>query len=129
MFIVTTYDVLSSDGRYKSREEDADDSVRNAAHVLASRLSSLLNLFGHRPKITSGYRTPAANKAAGGAKKSSHLEGRACDFSDPGGKFAAWCAANEYYLDQFGLWMEDPSATKGWVHIQSRPAANRIFKP
>ena len=129
MFIVTAYDVLSSDGRYKSREEDADDAVRNAAHVLATRLSSLLNLFGSRPKITSGYRTPAANKAAGGAKKSSHLEGRAADFADKDGKFAAWCVENEYYLEQFGLWMEDPAATKGWVHLQSRPAGARIFKP
>jgi hypothetical protein len=129
MFIVTASDVLSSDGRYKSREEDATDDIRNAAHVLGVRLSSLLNLYGNRPKISSGYRTPAANKAAGGAKKSSHLEGRACDFSDKDGALAKWCVANENYLEQFGLWMENPTATVGWCHLQSRPAVQRIFAP
>ncbi len=126
---VTSENVLTSDGRYKARAKDVSDEIRNAATVLASRLSELLLLYGSRPIITSGYRAPAANKAAGGAKKSSHLEGRACDFADKDGAFAAWCVKNVHLLEQFGLWLEDPKSTKGWCHIQSRPAANRIFKP
>ncbi len=128
---ITAENILDSDGRYKARAKVAGEEVRLAAYVLAARLHQLFTHYKqeHRPPITSGYRTPAANKAAGGAAKSSHLEGRACDFSDPKGEFAAWCLSNMYLLEQHGLWMEDPAATKGWVHLQSREARARVFKP
>lgn len=128
---VSVENILSSDGRYKGRATEAPVEVVNAAHVLAVRLHELFGYYKQdkRPLITSGYRTPAANKAAGGAKKSAHLEGRAADFADPKGEFAAWCLKNVHLLEECRLWMEDPSATKGWVHLQCREARARVFKP
>lgn len=127
--IITAEQIITSDGTHTDRAASADSAVHNAAHILAGRLYELLVLFNARPKITSGYRTPAANKAAGGAKRSCHLEGRAVDFADPEGKLAAWCLSHLHVLVKYGLWMEDPAHTKGWVHLQSRPTANRVFRP
>lgn len=128
---ITSEDIVSSDGRYKARAKAADAAIRDAAYVLAARLHELFIIYKqeNRPRITSGYRTPAANKAAGGASKSAHLEGRACDFADPDGEFANWCLGHLYLLEENNLWMEDPLATQGWVHLQSREARKRVFKP
>lgn len=128
---ITAENILDSDGRYKARAKAADETVRHQAFVLAARLHELFIVFRRekRPRITSGYRTPAANKAAGGAAKSAHIEGRACDFSDHDGEFAKWCLKNLYLLEENNLWMEDPEYTKGWVHLQSREAKKRVFKP
>lgn len=128
---ITSEDIVSSDGRYKARAKAADEAVRNASFVLAARLHELFIHYKqeNRPRITSGYRTPAANKAAGGAAKSAHLEGRACDFADPDGEFANWCLKHLHLLEENNLWMEDPLATQGWVHLQSREARKRVFKP
>lgn len=38
-------------------------------------------LGGHRIAILSGYRSPAHNRAVGGAEKSQHLQGRAADIA------------------------------------------------
>jgi hypothetical protein len=126
---MTADDILTSDGRYRTRAAKASDTVRDAAEVLASRVTELLLVYGDRPYITSGYRTPAANRAANGAAKSAHIEGRAVDLHDPDGKLGQWCMKNLYLLEQHGLWMEDTSATPTWVHLQSRPAKNRVFRP
>lgn len=128
MIKVSTQDILTSDGRYPDRAKGTPADVVAAAGDLASRLTILLNKYGVRPPINSGYRTPAANKAAGGAPSSCHLLGKAVDFSD-NGTFAAWCLANIPHLETCGLFMEDPAHTKTWVHLQSRPTKNRVFKP
>ena len=126
---ITVEDILTSDGQHPDRAAVADSAVRNAATVLAVRVNNLLVLFNARPDITSGYRTPAANKAAGGAKRSAHLEGRAVDLRDPMGLLASWCLAHLRDLETFGLWMESPTVTKGWCHLQSRPVGERVFMP
>lgn len=122
-------DILSTDGKYSARAKAATAIIVSNAADLARRISSLLAAYGSRPSITSGYRTPEANAAAGGAKKSAHLEGKAADFSDRKRKFAEWCTAHTDELVKAGLWMEDPAKTPTWVHLQSRQAGTRIFKP
>lgn len=51
---------------------------------LAQTLEEARDALGGAPiLISSGYRSPALNKAAGGAKNSAHLSGRAVDFTAP----------------------------------------------
>src|SRR5690606_6364327 len=51
---------------------------------LAQTLEQLRAVLGHPIHITSGYRSPALNKAVGGSATSSHSEGLAADFHCPG---------------------------------------------
>lgn len=52
--------------------------------ALVSILQKIREHFGKPLTITSGYRTPAHNKACGGAAYSQHLYGRAADFKIAG---------------------------------------------
>lgn len=48
----------------------------------ANKMEEIRNLLGHPIKVTSGYRSPAVNKAIGSkAKHSQHMEGQAVDFT------------------------------------------------
>lgn len=47
-------------------------------------LDALRGILGHSIGINSGYRTPAHNKAVGGAPRSQHLDGNAFDVNTSG---------------------------------------------
>lgn len=52
--------------------------------VVAAQMERVREALGGKPlRITSCYRSPAVNRAAGGAKASAHLEGWAVDFVCP----------------------------------------------
>lgn len=128
--VITAQQILTSDGKFPTRAKAATAVIVAAAGDLAMRLGAVLAAYGARPAISSGYRTPEANKAAGGAPKSSHLEGKAVDFVDPKHKFAEWCLKNLDQLSKLGLWIENPKKTPTWVHIQSRPVPGKVvFDP
>lgn len=109
---------------------------RNAAD-LAERVNKLLVLFaaanknraGTKRKLTSGFRSLDANKAAGGAAYSQHMYGRAVDIEDNDRRLCNF--ATRAVLEECGLWREDSSATVSWAHFQSvpPPSGRRIFSP
>lgn len=118
---------------------------RDKDHPLTSELESNLNklltalnkfrkAYGKPMSVSSGYRPGTFNSAAGGAKKSAHMECLACDFRDPDGSidaFAIECDKNGL-LKQWGLWLEHPDHTKGWCHLDIRDRGNRksnVFIP
>lgn len=74
----------------------------------------------------SGWRPPDINAATQGAAKGSlHMQCLALDAEDPYGLLAAWCFANrDTVLRDLGLWMEHPTATPTWCHIQTQPMAS-----
>ena len=89
-------------------------------------------VYGKSMKVTSGYRPAAINATVkGAAKKSNHMVCLAVDFADSDGKLAEYCLNNLKLLEEFGIWIEDPAFTKGWVHMQVVPprSGNRVFKP
>lgn len=101
----------------------------NLVKLLAA-LNKFRSAYARPMNVTSGYRPGRYNKAAGGARKSAHLTLEACDFADPTGGLAAFCIQNLKLLEECGLWMESPTKTKGWVHLQTRPVpGKRIFLP
>ena len=49
----------------------------------ATQLEKVRDILGSAVLISSGYRSPAVNKAVGGASSSQHLTGEAADFTAP----------------------------------------------
>jgi hypothetical protein len=82
--------------------------------------------------ISSGWRPMAVNaRVPGAAPRSKHMSGQAVDLYDPEGDLDDWCMAHQDRLAAAGLWLEHPSATKSWCHLQSLPpkSGNRVFYP
>jgi hypothetical protein len=128
--MLTADDIVTTCGKYAARAMHATPEVYEAAKDLARRLNQLFTAFGAGRTLSSGFRDARSNKAAGGAERSAHLEGKAADVVDLDGRLAIFCLRNEPMLATLGLWMEDPMHTKGWVHLQTRPVlGKRVFKP
>lgn len=83
--------------------------------------------------VSSGWRPPAINAATpNAAVRSKHMTGEAIDLFDPDGAIDDWCLKNRKRLKaEFGLYLEHPSATKGWCHVQIAPprSGNTVFYP
>jgi hypothetical protein len=96
-------------------------------------LRARLNQLGFKPPrvFTCTYRSPEHNARVGGAKKSSHLTGCACDIADADGKLADYIMTNPELLEECDLYAEDFDSTPTWVHLQtnSPKSGRRIFKP
>lgn len=96
-------------------------------------LRDRLNQLGFKPPrvFTCTYRSPEHNARVGGAKKSSHLTGCACDIADSDGLLKDYLRANPELLEECDLYAENPEKTKGWVHLSSLApkSGKRIFNP
>lgn len=84
--------------------------------------------------VSSGWRPPTINASTpGAAPNSKHMTGHALDVYDPDGDLDEWLVTDEGQaaLAEIGLWMEHPSATKGWCHLQTMPprSGRRCFYP
>lgn len=117
---------------------------RNAAHTvdLANKLLTEAQTYGvtveqhpvnHSP-VSSGWRPPEVNAATpNAATRSKHMTGQAIDIYDPDGDLDEWLMTGQgqAVLSALGLWMEHPSATKGWCHVQTVPpgSGRRVFYP
>ena len=58
-----------------------------------------------------------------------HLSGAAADIVDATGEIKRWILDNLEYIEAVGLWFEDFSQTKSWVHAQIFPpkSGKRFF--
>lgn len=97
--------------------------------ALLKAVNQLQELMQTPFMISSGYRPSTYNKAASGAINSPHLTCEAVDIHDLTGNLKFKLQSNVIYLEQFGLYMESPPNTPGWVHLQTRPTKRRIFIP
>ncbi|PTT75175.1 hypothetical protein DBR42_29475 [Pelomonas sp. HMWF004] len=109
---------------------------------LASKLLVQAQSYGvsvdHHPltksPVSSGWRPPSVNAGTpGAAVNSKHMTGQAIDIYDPDGDLDDWLMSGEGQaaIVALGLWMEHPSATKGWAHLQTVPprSQRRVFYP
>jgi uncharacterized protein YcbK (DUF882 family) len=104
------------------------DMEKNLEKLLLA-VNKLRVIYGKPMRVSSGYRPGHYNKAAGGAKNSTHLTCQAVDFADSDRTLAQWCLNNITVLADSGLYLEDPAHTPGWVHLQTRPTKKRVFTP
>lgn len=134
---ITLNDWITSSGKYKERAESPEltDEVKSKANVLVDTVNQFLAELNYEESISvsSGFRTSSVNAGIkGAAKKSLHMSGSAIDLADPSGKLDEAIKAKPELLDKYGLWLEDPGHTPGWVHLdlgvrKARPI--RIFIP
>ena len=128
---------MGRDSRYRG---ELSLVIQSNAQELVSRVNALtalmvgvdFELAQNGSLVTSGWRPEAVNAVTpGAAPKSKHMLGQAIDLYDPDGDIDEWCMANQQMLETFGLWLEHPSATKGWCHLQSVPpkSLKRVFYP
>lgn len=79
-------------------------------------------------KTLGGFRPQNATQ---GAATSSHKDGKGIDLYDPQNEIDEWCMANQNDLEDFGIYIEHPSATRTWSHWTTRTprSGNRVFMP
>ena len=119
----------------------------NARRTITATNALLADLGVSVPGLNSGWRPPAYNAKVPNAKKFSlHMSACAIDVTDHEGLidemllhdwqqcFAAGTPLLSY-LGKYNLWLEHPSQTKGWCHLQIKAQAsykitgNRVFYP
>lgn len=120
------------------------DIERNAGITveLANRLLAQASTYGvtldrhpvNKSLVSSGWRPPTLNASTpNAAPNSKHMTGQAVDIFDPDGDLDDWLMTGEGQaaLTALGLWMEHPSATKSWAHLQTVPprSGRRVFHP
>ena len=108
--------------------------------ILLEKVNKVRSAYGKPMIVTSGLRTMKhhldiyARKGIFPPKvptKSNHLFGRAVDFADGNGELKKWVLNNMKVMEDAGLYMEDFSATKTWLHVQivAPKSGKRFFKP
>lgn len=117
-------------GNHKWDIKEVDDiTLRNLEDLCRK-----VNALGYAPPMyaTSCLRSIESQKRINpSAMGSSHLFGCAVDIADPKGELANWLVMHPSKLVECGLWMENPSSTKGWCHLSTYmpKSGRRIFNP
>ncbi|TAJ70712.1 MAG: DUF882 domain-containing protein [Phenylobacterium sp.] len=109
--------------QHRAIDNRAPPGVVPTLRDTAARMEDVRRLLGNRViTVSSGYRSPALNRAVGGARTSAHLTGRAVDFNCFGfGTPKAVCravAASSLVFDQL---IEEGT----WTHISFDPRMRR----
>ncbi|MBE0612376.1 MAG: DUF882 domain-containing protein [Burkholderiales bacterium] len=106
--------ILSQTATRKGIDNTPPPQVVANLRKLAQALEQVRELLGGAPiLVSSGYRSPALNKAVGGAKNSAHMLGLAADFTAPAygtvlqvtRKVAASDIAYQQVIHEFGAWV------------------------
>ena len=122
-------------GRHMTHPEEfvANHIAPNANRMLAKVNGLLAELRIEVVKVSSGWRPRALNeKVKKAATNSYHIVGRAVDLVDSGRELAGKISARPELLAKYRLWMEDPSFTPTWVHLDDAERPDRpvrIFRP
>lgn len=128
-------------GRDKQYACDLTPEIQTNAVETLRRANLLLERFyaanpaaAHSRGCNSGWRPPSVNACTqGAAKKSNHMLGKAIDISDDDEALDSWLmsAEGQAALGEIGLWMEHPSSTPRWAHVQIVPpgSGHRVFNP
>lgn len=127
-------------GRDKTHGSELTAEIHRSAEMTVAKANMLLTQFrmathdDEQRHVTSGWRPAAVNAAIpNAAPRSKHLTAHAIDIADPEGDLDDWCMSESGIaaLIRIGLWLEHPSSTKGWCHVQTLPpkSGRRVFYP
>ena len=129
-------------GRDKLYPQECTPEVLENAAVIVGKANSLLAVLEAEKVpleahpsgsiVSSGWRPPQINAAtANAAVRSKHMTGEAIDLYDPEGAIDQYLIDHLDALVPLGLWLEHPSATKNWSHLQITPppSGKRVFYP
>ena len=118
----------SNDARkYRISNQPSPMAAANLARLSYLVLEPLRTHFGRPYVPSSGYRSPALNKAIGGSDTSNHSLGCAVDGEFKGidnYEVAEWCAKNLPHFDEVIL-EQYTGGNTGWIHLALRPENNR----
>jgi Peptidase M15 len=127
--MISLVDYLTASGKYPDREhhKEVTPTVINNAILLLAKVNPFLAELGIKSVIvSSGFRPSTVNASLpNSAKKSLHMIGSAIDIVDPDGSLDALLERNDVLKKKYGLWQEDPNATKGWAHLDNKPRGMR----
>lgn len=119
-------------GRDRRYAAELSTELRANAAVTVERANALLAIAGMKRGVNSGWRPAAVNASIRNAsKRSKHMLCLAIDLDDDDNSLDAWCMSHLAELERLGLWLEHPSATPRWCHVQTVPprSGNRVFYP
>ena len=92
------------------------EALENITHLLAPGLQRVRELLRCPVLVSSGYRSPAVNRAVGGAKDSQHMRGQAADFTAP--RFGSPLQVARVIAAHAGEIRFDQLIMEGtWVHV------------
>ncbi len=106
----------------KGIDNTPDAVVKNNLTITAANLEKVRELLEHPIIISSGYRSPALNKAVGGSSTSAHVNGWACDFICPA--FGTPVQVVEK-LKNSDLKFDQIIEEGTWVHISFAPTMRK----
>jgi zinc D-Ala-D-Ala carboxypeptidase len=101
--------------------------VANATALAKNVLQPLRDKIRLPIVFSSGYRSPAVNKATGGVPTSQHLTGQAADIECPGISnydLATWIYHNLPFDQLILEFVDDDIQGSGWVHVSYRDDGN-----
>jgi hypothetical protein len=123
-------------GRDRLYTDELTPELVSNAHQMVACANELLQRAGLRRAVNSGWRPAAVNATVrNAARQSKHMLCLAIDIEDDDGALDAWCMAHPEVLEVLGLWLEHPSATPSWCHVQIvqhgswEPGKPRCFYP
>jgi hypothetical protein len=128
-------------GRDKHYASELTPEIQANAVETLHRANLLLDKFtAANPKAVvnrgchSGWRPPEVNASIPhAAPLSNHMTGKAIDIGDDDGQLDKWLMTGEGQsaLAALYLWLESPTTTPGWSHVQTVPphSGHRVFLP
>lgn len=135
MSYVITLDEYLGENRIRY-PRDLTVDIENNAIILLEKVNLLIeeipSWVWEFHGINSGWRPRTYNdRIPNAAKNSKHITGQAIDLDDDDGSLDEYLFELETLLEFADLYLEHPSATKGWCHLQTVPpkSRNRVFYP
>jgi len=119
-------------GRDRLYPAELTAELRANAAVTVEKANALLARAGMKRGVNSGWRPAGVNaRIPNASKRSKHMLCLAVDLGDDDNSLDTWCMTNLRALEEIGLWLEHPSATPRWCHVQTVPprSGNRVFHP